>query len=216
MSPSRQNNLVSSLPLSRSSYNVTSAFCTEDNMPQCISYINQVHECPAKFLLLPYIIWTCSFNFCKDYSMKWWHKQLFSFTGAWLTGPLLYTHWGQLTRGSYHKHSASSKCHVWDHDDSPTQYVQFRRARERPAEDIHQLGPHSDEQFQTQGMYDRVASRCCFSQHKTATCFNSLYVRTLHTVIWVCKVSIGPLDVRKETNICVSSSLTQQLARLLG
>ncbi|KAI4809763.1 hypothetical protein KUCAC02_018628 [Chaenocephalus aceratus] len=41
MSPSRQNNLVSSLPLSRSSYNVISAFCTEDNMPQCISYINQ-------------------------------------------------------------------------------------------------------------------------------------------------------------------------------
>lgn len=45
MSPSRQNNLVSmlsSLPLSKSSYNVISAFCTEDNIPQCISYINQV------------------------------------------------------------------------------------------------------------------------------------------------------------------------------
>ncbi|XP_032388459.1 synovial sarcoma, X breakpoint 2 interacting protein a isoform X1 [Etheostoma spectabile] len=44
MSPSRQNNLVSmqsSLPLSRSSYNVISAFCTEDTIPQCISYINQ-------------------------------------------------------------------------------------------------------------------------------------------------------------------------------
>ncbi|KAK5860142.1 hypothetical protein PBY51_021639 [Eleginops maclovinus] len=41
MSPSRQNNHVSSLPLSRTSYNVISAFCTEDNMPQCISYINQ-------------------------------------------------------------------------------------------------------------------------------------------------------------------------------
>ncbi|XP_053185789.1 synovial sarcoma, X breakpoint 2 interacting protein a isoform X2 [Scomber japonicus] len=44
MSPSRQNNLVSmlsSLPLSKSSYNVISAFCTEDNIPQCISYINQ-------------------------------------------------------------------------------------------------------------------------------------------------------------------------------
>ncbi|XP_060940534.1 synovial sarcoma, X breakpoint 2 interacting protein a [Limanda limanda] len=44
MSPSRQNNLVSmypSLALSKSSYNVISAFCTEDNTPQCISYINQ-------------------------------------------------------------------------------------------------------------------------------------------------------------------------------
>lgn len=45
MSPSRQNNLVSmysSLPLSKSSYSVISAFCTEDNVPQCITYINQV------------------------------------------------------------------------------------------------------------------------------------------------------------------------------
>ncbi|XP_035025750.1 synovial sarcoma, X breakpoint 2 interacting protein a isoform X1 [Hippoglossus stenolepis] len=44
MSPSRQNNLVSmypSLALSKSSYNVISAFCTEDNTPQCILYINQ-------------------------------------------------------------------------------------------------------------------------------------------------------------------------------
>uniref|UniRef100_A0A3Q4BAD7 Uncharacterized protein n=1 Tax=Mola mola TaxID=94237 RepID=A0A3Q4BAD7_MOLML len=44
MSPSRQNNFVSmysSLPLSKSSYSVISAFCTEDNIPQCISYINQ-------------------------------------------------------------------------------------------------------------------------------------------------------------------------------
>ncbi|XP_076001116.1 synovial sarcoma, X breakpoint 2 interacting protein a [Genypterus blacodes] len=44
MSPSRQNNLMSiysSLPLAKTSYNVISAFCTEDNIPQCISYINQ-------------------------------------------------------------------------------------------------------------------------------------------------------------------------------
>ncbi|XP_062260125.1 synovial sarcoma, X breakpoint 2 interacting protein a [Platichthys flesus] len=44
MSPSRQNNLVSmcpSLALSKSSYNVISAFCTEENTPQCILYINQ-------------------------------------------------------------------------------------------------------------------------------------------------------------------------------
>lgn len=44
MSPSKQNNLVSmysALPLSKSSYSVLSAFCTEDNIPQCISYINQ-------------------------------------------------------------------------------------------------------------------------------------------------------------------------------
>ncbi|KAL6103925.1 ssx2ip [Pungitius sinensis] len=41
MSPSRQNNVASmysSLPLS---YNVIGAFCTDDNIPQCISYINQ-------------------------------------------------------------------------------------------------------------------------------------------------------------------------------
>lgn len=43
MSPSRRNNLVSmySFPFSKSSYSVISAFCTEDNIPQCISYINQ-------------------------------------------------------------------------------------------------------------------------------------------------------------------------------
>ncbi|XP_036938605.1 synovial sarcoma, X breakpoint 2 interacting protein a isoform X1 [Acanthopagrus latus] len=43
MSPSRQNNYVSmnSLPLSKSSYSVISAFCTEDNISPCISYINQ-------------------------------------------------------------------------------------------------------------------------------------------------------------------------------
>ncbi|CDQ80895.1 unnamed protein product [Oncorhynchus mykiss] len=29
------------MPLSKSSYNVLSAFCTEDNVPRCISYINQ-------------------------------------------------------------------------------------------------------------------------------------------------------------------------------
>lgn len=45
MSPSRPNNIApmhSHLPLSKSSYNVLSAFCTEENIPQCISYINQV------------------------------------------------------------------------------------------------------------------------------------------------------------------------------
>ncbi|XP_075877779.1 synovial sarcoma, X breakpoint 2 interacting protein a isoform X2 [Nelusetta ayraudi] len=44
MSPSRQNNLVSmfsSMPSSKSSYSLISAFCTEDNIPHCISYINQ-------------------------------------------------------------------------------------------------------------------------------------------------------------------------------
>lgn len=44
MSPSRQNNLMSmysSAGLSKSSYSVISAFCTEDNIPQCISYISQ-------------------------------------------------------------------------------------------------------------------------------------------------------------------------------
>uniref|UniRef100_A0A8D3D3Q9 Synovial sarcoma, X breakpoint 2 interacting protein a n=1 Tax=Scophthalmus maximus TaxID=52904 RepID=A0A8D3D3Q9_SCOMX len=44
MSPSRHNNPVSMnppLPLSKSSYSVISAFCTEDNVPQCILYINQ-------------------------------------------------------------------------------------------------------------------------------------------------------------------------------
>ncbi|XP_034558525.1 synovial sarcoma, X breakpoint 2 interacting protein a [Notolabrus celidotus] len=45
MSPSRQNNLVSMYsslpPLLRSSYNMLSAFCTEDNIPHCITYVNQ-------------------------------------------------------------------------------------------------------------------------------------------------------------------------------
>ncbi|XP_013995998.2 afadin- and alpha-actinin-binding protein isoform X1 [Salmo salar] len=46
MSPSRHHNNLptmhsSTMPLSKSSYNVLSAFCTEDNVPRCISYINQ-------------------------------------------------------------------------------------------------------------------------------------------------------------------------------
>uniref|UniRef100_A0A8C7MTW2 SSX family member 2 interacting protein n=1 Tax=Oncorhynchus kisutch TaxID=8019 RepID=A0A8C7MTW2_ONCKI len=46
MSPSwHHNNLPtmhsSTMPLTKSSYNVLSAFCTEDNVPRCISYINQ-------------------------------------------------------------------------------------------------------------------------------------------------------------------------------
>ncbi|XP_017281402.1 synovial sarcoma, X breakpoint 2 interacting protein a [Kryptolebias marmoratus] len=43
MSPSRQNNLTSvySFPLSKSSYNIISAFCTEDNVSHCIIYISQ-------------------------------------------------------------------------------------------------------------------------------------------------------------------------------
>ncbi|XP_053738472.1 synovial sarcoma, X breakpoint 2 interacting protein a isoform X2 [Synchiropus splendidus] len=39
MSPSRQNHPPP--PLSKSSYNVITVFCTDDNVPQCISYINQ-------------------------------------------------------------------------------------------------------------------------------------------------------------------------------
>uniref|UniRef100_H3DBJ4 Synovial sarcoma, X breakpoint 2 interacting protein a n=1 Tax=Tetraodon nigroviridis TaxID=99883 RepID=H3DBJ4_TETNG len=44
MSPTRPNNvmpLYPFLPLSKNSYSVISAFCTEDNIPQCISYMNQ-------------------------------------------------------------------------------------------------------------------------------------------------------------------------------
>ncbi|XP_072296976.1 synovial sarcoma, X breakpoint 2 interacting protein a [Eucyclogobius newberryi] len=44
MSPSKQNNIMSmysSLALSKTSFNGVSAFCTEDNVPQCISYVNQ-------------------------------------------------------------------------------------------------------------------------------------------------------------------------------
>ncbi|KAM9322039.1 synovial sarcoma, X breakpoint 2 interacting protein a isoform 1-T2 [Pholidichthys leucotaenia] len=43
VSPTRQNNLESmySMPLSKSSYGVISAFCREDSIPQCISYISQ-------------------------------------------------------------------------------------------------------------------------------------------------------------------------------
>lgn len=47
MSPTRPNNVSSMypcLPLSKNSYSVISAFCTEDNIPQCISYINQVQK----------------------------------------------------------------------------------------------------------------------------------------------------------------------------
>ncbi|XP_047224569.1 synovial sarcoma, X breakpoint 2 interacting protein a isoform X2 [Girardinichthys multiradiatus] len=42
MSPSRHNHVsVYSLPLSKSSCSVISAFCTEDNVPRCITYLNQ-------------------------------------------------------------------------------------------------------------------------------------------------------------------------------
>ncbi|XP_057713961.1 synovial sarcoma, X breakpoint 2 interacting protein a [Corythoichthys intestinalis] len=41
MSPSRQNNLASAQPLFRNSCNLVTVFCTDDNVPQCISYINQ-------------------------------------------------------------------------------------------------------------------------------------------------------------------------------
>nr|XP_057923138.1 synovial sarcoma, X breakpoint 2 interacting protein a [Doryrhamphus excisus] len=43
MSPSKQTNLVSlnPLPLSKNSYNLITIFCTDDNTPHCISYINQ-------------------------------------------------------------------------------------------------------------------------------------------------------------------------------
>ncbi|XP_014906541.1 synovial sarcoma, X breakpoint 2 interacting protein a isoform X1 [Poecilia latipinna] len=42
ISPSRHNHVPGySFPLSRSSYSVISAFCTEDNVPQSISYLNQ-------------------------------------------------------------------------------------------------------------------------------------------------------------------------------
>uniref|UniRef100_A0A147B0F0 Afadin-and alpha-actinin-binding protein n=1 Tax=Fundulus heteroclitus TaxID=8078 RepID=A0A147B0F0_FUNHE len=42
LSPSRQNHVaVCSLPFSKSSYSVISAFCTEENVHQCISYLNQ-------------------------------------------------------------------------------------------------------------------------------------------------------------------------------
>ncbi|XP_038819706.1 synovial sarcoma, X breakpoint 2 interacting protein a isoform X3 [Salvelinus namaycush] len=46
MSPSRHHNNLptmhsSAMTLSKSSYNVLSAFCTEENVPQCTSYINQ-------------------------------------------------------------------------------------------------------------------------------------------------------------------------------
>ncbi|XP_061550920.1 synovial sarcoma, X breakpoint 2 interacting protein a [Phycodurus eques] len=41
MSPSRPNNLVSLPPSSRNSFNLATVFCTDDNVPQCVSYINQ-------------------------------------------------------------------------------------------------------------------------------------------------------------------------------
>lgn len=47
MSPTRPNNVTSLypfLPQSKNSYSVISAFCTEDNISQCISYMNQVRK----------------------------------------------------------------------------------------------------------------------------------------------------------------------------
>ncbi|XP_041752375.1 synovial sarcoma, X breakpoint 2 interacting protein a isoform X2 [Coregonus clupeaformis] len=49
MSPSKHHNNLptmhsSTMTLSKSSYNVLSAFCTEENVPQCTSYINQEME----------------------------------------------------------------------------------------------------------------------------------------------------------------------------
>ncbi|XP_019739198.1 afadin- and alpha-actinin-binding protein-like [Hippocampus comes] len=41
MSPSRQNNLVSLQPMSRNCRNPLPVFCTDDNISQCVSYINQ-------------------------------------------------------------------------------------------------------------------------------------------------------------------------------
>ncbi|XP_037537720.1 synovial sarcoma, X breakpoint 2 interacting protein a [Nematolebias whitei] len=43
MSPSKQSNLTSvySFPLTKNSYSIMNAFCTEENVPQCIFYINQ-------------------------------------------------------------------------------------------------------------------------------------------------------------------------------
>ncbi|XP_061696342.1 synovial sarcoma, X breakpoint 2 interacting protein a isoform X2 [Syngnathoides biaculeatus] len=41
ISPSRPNNLVSLQPSSRNSFNLATVFCTDDNVPQCVSYINQ-------------------------------------------------------------------------------------------------------------------------------------------------------------------------------
>lgn len=43
MCPSRQNDMMSlgSLPLSKSSYSLVSSFCTEENVANCISYVNQ-------------------------------------------------------------------------------------------------------------------------------------------------------------------------------
>lgn len=144
MSPSRQNNLVSmysSVALSKSSYNVISAFCTEDNIPQCISYINQV---------LQNFVYNCNKSITNDDN----DISPLLFTGACLTRPLFHMYRGHLTRGSRPEHSASSERRVRSATDSQTKYVHFRRAGERTVEKIQHLGPHANEQFQIEGMYD--------------------------------------------------------------
>lgn len=59
MSPTRPNNVASLypfLPLSRNSYSVISAFCTEDNIPQCISYMNQVRKY-TQYVVFLFFLW---------------------------------------------------------------------------------------------------------------------------------------------------------------
>lgn len=67
MSPSRHSSLLSSysFPLAKTSYSVISAFCTEDNIPQCISYINQVWK--SKSLVTLFLIWFRLFIFSRDH-----------------------------------------------------------------------------------------------------------------------------------------------------
>lgn len=172
MSPSRQNNFVSSysFPLAKSFYSVISAFCTEDNILQCISYINQVWKALGLLLLLLLwllllivIITTWSVWFiCKRFivSKKITPRQGHTFnfhppTGARLTGPLLYVYWGHLTRGDWPECSTGSECHVWAATDSQANYEHCRRAWERAAKEIQHHGAYADEQYQTQGMYNR-------------------------------------------------------------
>lgn len=141
MSPSRLNHHVSmfsSIP--KSSYSLISAFCTEDNIPHCISYVNQVlaHwlliHCYLSSLLSSALMCVCA-----------------SRTGAFVAW-LLPMYRGQRARERGSEHGGSFKCHVRAAPDSQAEHEYLRGAGKRAPEEKQLFGTHADEQLKTQGM----------------------------------------------------------------
>lgn len=161
MSPLRPNNLASlysSVPLSKNSYSVISAFCTEENISQCIIYINQVWGGGGWYhhdWIKPLFFLFFKLNAFRLHEQ--WQSVTMScslFAGACVTGSLFHLYWGQLTRGTCPECSASFECHVWTAADSQEEYVIIRGAGKGPAKEVQHLGAYSDEQLQTEGMYE--------------------------------------------------------------